>query len=90
MDELPRRELFDEELYLRTFRDIALAVRDGEFSSGYEHWARHGRFEVTCSQRISGSTFLLLRSPTVSRPLGSVTTWPATIHWVILPSEGSH
>ncbi|MGB9252710.1 MAG: tetratricopeptide repeat protein, partial [Mycobacterium sp.] len=59
MDELPRSELFDEELYLHTFPDIALAVRDGRFSSGYEHWARHGRFELACSQRATGSTFLL-------------------------------
>jgi GT2 family glycosyltransferase/tetratricopeptide (TPR) repeat protein len=59
MDELPRRELFDEELYLQTFPDIALAVREGEFSSGYEHWARYGRFELACSQRVAGSTFLL-------------------------------
>ena len=59
MDELPRRELFDEELYLRMFPDIALAVRDGEFSSGYEHWVLHGRFEVARSQRVAGLEFLL-------------------------------
>ena len=59
MDELPRSELFDEELYLHTFPDIALAVRDGRFSSGYEHWARHGQFELACSQRAAGSTFRL-------------------------------
>jgi GT2 family glycosyltransferase/thioredoxin-like negative regulator of GroEL len=59
MDELPRRELFDEELYLHTFPDIALAVRDGRFSSGYEHWARHGRSELARSQREPGSSFLL-------------------------------
>ena len=59
MNELPGRELFDEELYLHTFPDIELAVRDGEFSSGYEHWARYGRFELACSQRVAGSTFLI-------------------------------
>jgi hypothetical protein len=37
MDDPPRREPFDEELYLRTFPDIAQAVRDGKFSSGYHH-----------------------------------------------------
>lgn len=57
-DDPPRRELFDEELYLRTFPDIALAVRDGKFSSGYHHWALHGRFEVAAGQREAGS-FLL-------------------------------
>jgi hypothetical protein len=79
MDELPRSELFDEELYLHTFPDIALAVSDGRFSSGYEHWARHGRLDQhSCS----------LRAATVSRALGPVTTWPATPRWVIRPSEG--
>jgi hypothetical protein len=59
MDELPLSELFDEELYLHTFPDIALAVRDGKFPSGYEHWAGHGRVELAYSQRVGGSTFLL-------------------------------
>ena len=54
MDDPPRRELFDEELYLRTFPDIAQAVRDGQFSSGYHHWALHGRFEVAAGQREAG------------------------------------
>ncbi|MGA9492714.1 MAG: hypothetical protein WBV80_21035, partial [Mycobacterium sp.] len=58
MDELPRRELFDEELYLRTFYDIAQAVRDGQFSSGYHHWTLHGRFEIAAGQREAGP-FLL-------------------------------
>ncbi len=71
MDELPRRELFDEELYLHTFPDIALAVRDGEFSSGYEHWARHGRFELACSQRAAGSSFLLASIDRVAEGCGA-------------------
>jgi hypothetical protein len=60
MDDLPRRELFDEELYLRTFPDVALAVRDGQVSSGYDHWALHGRFELAAGQRVAGSSFLLV------------------------------
>jgi len=59
MDDLPQRELFNEELYLRTFPDIAQAVRDGQFSSGYHHWALHGRFELAAGQRVAASSFLL-------------------------------
>lgn len=59
MDELPRSDLFDEELYLHTYPDIALAVRDRKFPSGYEHWARYGRLELAYSERVAGSTFLL-------------------------------
>lgn len=59
MDDLPSRELFNEELYLRTFPDIAQAVRDGLFSSGYDHWTLHGRFELAAGQRVAGSSFLL-------------------------------
>ncbi|UMB69027.1 glycosyltransferase [Mycobacterium paraterrae] len=54
MDDAPRRELFDEELYLRTFPDVAQAVRDGLFSSGHHHWTLHGRFEIAAGQRESG------------------------------------
>ncbi|MGO9151812.1 hypothetical protein, partial [Mycobacterium sp.] len=60
MDDLPRRERFDEELYLRTFPDVAQAVRDGQFSSGYHHWSLHGRFELAAGQRVAGSSFLLV------------------------------
>jgi len=59
MDDLPRRELFDEELYLRTFPDIAQAVRDGQFSSGYHHWTLHGRLELAAGHRVAASSFLL-------------------------------
>lgn len=59
MDDLPQRELFNEELYIRTFPDIAQAVRDGQFSSGYHHWALHGRFELAAGQRVAASSFLL-------------------------------
>lgn len=59
MDDLPRQELFDEELYFRTFPDIAQAVRDGQFSSGYHHWATHGRFELASGHRVAASSFFV-------------------------------
>lgn len=58
MDDLLRRELLDEEPYLHTFPDVALAVRVGELSSRYEHLASCGRFGPACDQRVAGSTLL--------------------------------
>jgi hypothetical protein len=59
MVNLPSRELFDEDLYLRTFPDVAQAVRAGRFPSGYDHWALHGRIELAARQRVAESSFLL-------------------------------
>jgi hypothetical protein len=63
MDDLPHCELFDEELYVRTFPDVALAVRNGQFSSGYYHWVFYGRYELAAGQRVAGSSFLLDAPP---------------------------
>ena len=40
-----RRELFDETFYLATYADIREAVGRGQFSSGWAHFLKHGRFE---------------------------------------------
>ena len=39
---LPRKPEFDEAWYLTTYPDVAAAVRDGRFASGYEHYVREG------------------------------------------------
>lgn len=36
---------FDEDFYLRRHRDVRRAVQRGDFSSGYEHYIKHGRAE---------------------------------------------
>lgn len=36
---------FDEAFYLETYPDIARSVADGEFTSGQDHYLRHGRAE---------------------------------------------
>lgn len=36
------RRLFSEEDYLQEHPDVAAAVKDGWFASGYEHFCRHG------------------------------------------------
>jgi len=59
MADLPSRELFNEDRYLRTFPDVAQAVRDGRLPSAYDHWALYGRFELAARQRVADSSFLL-------------------------------
>jgi SAM-dependent methyltransferase len=36
---------FDETSYLRRYKDVRAAVADGVYSSGYEHFIKHGRKE---------------------------------------------
>ena len=32
-----------EEIYLRTYNDVAAAVKGGDLKSGFEHWNRYGK-----------------------------------------------
>jgi hypothetical protein len=43
---------FDEAFYLAKYPDVAAAVRKGYFTSGYDHYVRHGKAE---GRQISGS-----------------------------------
>lgn len=42
---------FDEELYLQVNEDIRIAVENGVYSSGYQHWLEHGRHEERLGKR---------------------------------------
>ena len=35
-----------EEIYLRTYNDVAAAVKGGDLKSGFEHWNRYGKKEA--------------------------------------------
>jgi len=39
-------DLFDEDEYLKTFPDVAEAIKNGLFASPLEHWRLHGRQEI--------------------------------------------
>jgi hypothetical protein len=41
----PDLEEFNEQTYINAFKDVADAVRNGQFVSGYEHYVRFGRKE---------------------------------------------
>lgn len=43
--------MYDEESYLAQNEDVARAVRNGEFASGYQHWNRIGRHEHAAGRR---------------------------------------
>ena len=38
-------EIFDEAYYLANHEDVAKAVVNGQFTSGFDHWLRHGKGE---------------------------------------------
>ena len=43
----------DEDWYLSTYADVAQAVREGQFSSGCDHYRQSGYFEDRMPRRIS-------------------------------------
>ena len=44
---------FDEDLYLAVNDDVRMAVANGGFKSGYEHWLMYGKQEEALGYRKS-------------------------------------
>lgn len=42
---------FDEDLYLAVNDDVRMAVANGGFKSGYEHWLMYGKEEEALGKR---------------------------------------
>ncbi len=40
-----QNSLFDENYYLETYPNVAAAVADGEFATGYDHYIKYGQYE---------------------------------------------
>jgi hypothetical protein len=59
-------EDFDELSYLELNPDVADAVRQGGFSSGYVHWTQHGRWEGRHCRRTSDALIAGLRRSMVA------------------------
>ncbi|MGK7893772.1 MAG: methyltransferase domain-containing protein [Xenococcus sp. (in: cyanobacteria)] len=43
---------FDENLYLRLNEDVRIAISNGQFNSGYDHWLKSGRHEKHIGTRL--------------------------------------
>ncbi|HEY8289373.1 MAG TPA: hypothetical protein VIG49_08905 [Acetobacteraceae bacterium] len=63
------RNLFDEDGYLRLYRDVADAVAAGTMRSAREHYDRHGRAEGRRSNDVDAA-FYLRAYPQISDDLG--------------------
>lgn len=83
---LPLGTNFDATAYLEANSDVAIAVRDGRFSSAFEHFALYGQFEMRSGKMdregniISGPIFA--EEPDYEEPdyeVGTV-TWSATVN----------
>lgn len=88
--------MFDEEFYLRTYADVADAVRSGAFKSGYEHYeqfgAKEGRRTARDPQELivsptTDTVFLELTSRCNLRCVYCAVSQP-TYHGIDLPLKG--
>lgn len=69
-----RSDIFDEEFYLAENEDVALAIKEGHFSSGFEHWILHGlpegrlgRARTVDADTLSQNLLALFRSRKTTR-----------------------
>ena len=87
---------FDEEFYLHAYSDVAEAVRNGTYSSGYDHYLRFGRAEGRKAARgiddllasnTTDTVFLELTSRCNLRCVYCAVSQPA-YHGIDLPLKG--
>lgn len=82
-------DTFPEALYLMAFGDVAEAVREGEFTSGYAHYCAFGKVEIEAGTRHSpftgGPPGLARSILPPSNPTDPVPTAPA-----LIPLPASH
>ena len=55
-DSIMDDENFSESDYLKMYEDVRLAVENGFFTSGYEHYCKHGKMELRRTSRFDGES----------------------------------
>jgi len=58
-------QVYDEDIYLSNYADVKQAVHRGEFSSGFEHYLKHGRYEQRVIKDKFDEDYYLAHNPDV-------------------------
>jgi uncharacterized repeat protein (TIGR03803 family) len=61
-----QNSLFDEHYYLATNPDVAAAVADGEFATGYDHYIKYGQYEGRSPSPYWDEAWYLKENPDVA------------------------
>ena len=61
-----QNSLFDEHYYLEMYPNVAAAVADGEFATGYDHYIQYGQYEGYSPSPYWDETWYLQENPDVA------------------------
>ncbi len=61
-----QNSLFDEHYYLQEYPNVAAAVADGEFATGYDHYVQYGQYEGYSPSPFWNESWYLQQNPDVA------------------------
>jgi hypothetical protein len=61
-----QNSLFDEHYYLQTYPNVAAAVADGQFATGYDHYIEYGQYEGYSPSPYWNESWYLKENPDVA------------------------
>ncbi len=74
---------FDEQYYLATNPDVAAAVRNGEFASGYQHFLEYGQYEGRNPSPYFDTAYYLANNPDVAAAIQAGSIPSAFEHFLL-------
>jgi hypothetical protein len=78
-----QNSLFDENYYLATNPDVAAAVADGEFATGYDHYIKYGQFEGRSPSPYWDEAYYLQENPDVAAAVKAGTISSGFMHYYL-------
>jgi hypothetical protein len=78
-----QNSLFDEHYYLQEYPNVAAAVADGEFATGYDHYIKYGQYEGYSPSPYWDESWYLQENPDVAAAVKAGTISSGFMHFYL-------
>ena len=78
-----QNSLFDEHYYLKEYPNVAAAVADGEFATGYDHYIKYGQYEGFSPSPYWDESWYLQENPDVAAAVRAGTISSGFMHYYL-------
>ena len=78
-----QNSLFDEHYYLETYPNVAAAVADGQFATGYDHYIEYGQYEGYSPSPYWDESWYLQQNPDVAAAVRAGTISSGFMHYYL-------
>jgi autotransporter-associated beta strand protein len=78
-----QNSLFDDHYYLEMNPDVAAAVADGRFATGYDHYIQYGQFEGRSPSPFWDEAYYLAQNPDVAAAVANKTVSSGFMHYYL-------